>query len=66
MKIQLVSFAVQSLFFQRSFSGFTSKAIKLLFIALSVFRIDLPSAGQYGKGRGQYIPELTSLVKRKE
>ena len=51
--------------------GFMSKAIKLLltelvdgsvkeYIALSLFRIDLPSVGQYGKGRGQYIPALTS------
>ena len=47
--------------------GFVSKAIlKLLLteligqcrtdIALSLFRIDLPSVGQYGKGCRQYIP----------
>ena len=30
------------------------------YIALSLFRIDLSSVGQYGKGCGQYIPGLTS------
>ena len=30
------------------------------YIALSLFRIDLPSVGQYGIGCGQYIPVLTS------
>ena len=30
------------------------------YIAFSLFRIDLPSVGQYGKSRGQYIPALTS------
>ena len=30
------------------------------YIALGVFRIDLPSVGQYEKGCGQYIPALTS------
>ena len=50
--------------------GFVSKAIKLLltelvyqcteYIALSLFRIDLPSVGKYGKGCGQSIPALAS------
>ena len=49
---------------------FGSKAIKLLltelvgsvqeYTALTLFRTDLPSVGQYGKGCGQYIPALTS------
>ena len=49
-------------FFEMKFIGFMSKAIKLLltelggsvleYIALSLFRIDLPSVGQYGKGCG--------------
>ena len=30
------------------------------YIAFSLFSINLPSIGQYGKGRGQYIPVLTS------
>ena len=30
------------------------------YIALSLFRIDLPSVGQYGRGCRQYIPPLTS------
>ena len=51
--------------------GVVSKAIKLLltelvdhcrniYIALSLFRIDLHLVGKYGKGCGQYIPALTS------
>ena len=48
---------------------FMSKAIKLLltewevsaeYTALSVFRIDLPSVDQYGKGFGQYTPAQIS------
>ena len=30
------------------------------YIAFSLFRIDLPSVGQYEKSRGQYIPALIS------
>ena len=50
--------------------GSVSKVIKLLLtelvdqcrniLPLSIFRIDLPSVGQYGKGRREYIPALTS------
>ena len=49
MKIQLVVFVMQSLFFSMKLIGFISKAIKLL-----------SSVCQYGKGCGQYIPPLTS------
>ena len=30
------------------------------YVALSLFSIDIPSVGQYGKGCGQCIPALTS------
>ena len=57
--------------FSMKLLGFVSKAMKLLltelvgqcrieYISLGLFRIDLPSVGQYGKGCGQYIPALTS------
>ena len=67
MKIHVVSFVVQGLFSMKLL-GFVSNAIKLLltgqsvqeYIALSLFRIELPLDGQYGKGCGQYIPALTS------
>ena len=51
--------------FSMKLLGFVSKAIKLLltelveYIALTLFRIDLPSVRQYGKGCGQYLPALT-------
>ena len=65
MKTQLVSFVVQGLFFSKKLSGFMSKVIKLLLTELvgqyrNIIAPSLPSVGQYRKGRGQYIPALTS------
>ena len=51
MKIQLVSFIGQDLFFSMKLLRFVSKAIKLLLTEL---------VGQCGKVCGQYIPALTS------
>ena len=56
--------------FSMKLLGFVNKAIKLLLtelvgqcrniLPLSLFRIDLPSVGQYGKDCRQYIPAMTS------
>ena len=71
MKVQLVSFVLEALFFSAKLLGFMSKAIKVFLtelvgqcrnIALGFFRIDLLSVGQYEKGFGQYIPALTDQL----
>ena len=55
MKIQLVNFVVQGLFFSMKLSGFMKKAIKFLLIELvGQCRNILPLVC------GQYIPALTS------
>ena len=68
-KIQLVIFVVQDLFFNevvricdqgnKALINWVGRSVQDR-IALSLSLIYLPSVGQYGKGRGQYIPALAS------
>ena len=61
MKIQLLSFVVQCLFFLMKLLGFMSKALKLLLTELvGQWRNILPLTFNAGKGRRQYIPALIS------
>ena len=69
-KDSAVEFRCTGSIFLMKLLGLMMKAIKLLLtelvgqrrniVAPSLFRIDLSSVGQYGKGRGHYIPALTS------